>query len=184
MASVRDAVTRALQRAKVVALGKDPKSAEATLALETFQSMLDGWVEDGMFGSLCSVYETANYTAKENERVIAPSAITVTKPTTISNEGNRAPWELACIVTILNGTQTNYVYTKGAWLSLTGLTLDSALPFENYGRSGLEALLATKLVETFGGQPSPFLVNEGRKFQGRIMFKGGERREPVVVDDY
>lgn len=183
MATIRDAVTRGLQWAGVVALGRDPRAAEAGVGLEAVQSLLDQWMQDGMFGCLVDVYKTANYTASEYERVTSPSSITVTKPTYIDNE-RRSPFELAPIVTVLNGVQTNYVFTQGAWLNLTGLTLDSDLPLEHYGRRGFEAMVGVKLCETFGLEPRPVMANEALRFQGRIMSKGGQDREVAEPSDY
>lgn len=181
MTTINAAITRGYQRAAIVALGRDPKASESNIGMETVQSILDQWMQDGMFGRLTDVYKTENYTAEESERVISPSAITVTKPTVIHN---RAPYELVPIVTVLNGTQTNYVWTQGAWLNLTGLTLASDLPFENYGRSGFEALIALKLCEMFGKSPSPVLTSDAMRFQGRIMSKGGQERCEPEPNDY
>jgi hypothetical protein len=183
MSTVRDIVNRALQISRIVALGREPKASEADLGLEVVQGMFDGWVEGGMFGRLTDVYETANYTANEYERVTAPTAITVTKPDTIPSE-DRAPYELACIVTVLNGAQTNYIYSQGEWLSLSGLSLSSDAPLAHYDRHGMACAVAARLCETFGGQMTPNNLMAGRKFVGRIMDKFGKTERPMATTYY
>lgn len=184
MATCRDIVTRSLHIGGAIALGVTPKASELEFGMEALQGLYDGWVERGMFGRLTDVYETANYTAKEYERVIAPTAITVTKPTTITNENNRAPYDLACIVTILNGSQTNYIYSQGAWVSLTGLEQTDVAPLSYRDAYGFSCLLAMEYPTMFGMQIGPTEMARGRRFQGGIMQKFGTDRDPVPVSDY
>jgi hypothetical protein len=187
MATCRDIITRALQVSGIVALGRDPRAAESVFGLEVLQGLYDQWATSGMFGRLTDTYQTTDYTAKEWERVIAPSAITVTKPTTISAENGRAPYELASIVTILNGAQTTWVYTRGAWVSLTGLELTDDAPFADYNRQGLSALLGTRIAETFGRELKASIVKQGREFQGMVSAKFGTTqpmRKQFEPDDY
>ena len=183
MATCREIVTRAYQVGGIVSLGVDPKAREMDLGMEALQSLFDMWVEQGMFGRLKDVYKTANYTAREYERVIAPSAITVTKPTTISGQ-NRAPYDLACIVTILNGTQTNYIYTQGDWTSLTGLAEASECPLSYRDRHGFSCRMAMEYPTMFGANLGAPEIQRGRRFQASIMQKFGVDNTPVITDDY
>lgn len=179
MPTCRDIVSRAFQQAGIVAIGRSPSAAEADYAMEALQSLYDQWIEGGMFGRLSDVYTTVNYTAKEGERVIAPTAITVTLPTTLDDDYDpRAPYALTAIVTILNGTQTNYMRVKGAWVSVSGLTLDSEAPLAHIDRHGLSAVLGMVLTEAFGVQPGPVLNRMAANFTRALSFKFGSSQPP------
>lgn len=179
MTTVRDVVKLALQQARVVGIGRDPKASEAEAGLTAFQSMLDQWVANGMFGRLTDVYETANYTASEGERVIAPTAITVTFPTSLDDEcngGTRAPYDLSLIETVLNGTRVVKLYDRTGWVNLLGLTLGSNAPLAGRGLAGLAACVARSYAEMFGAQLGPNTMALALQFQGMISHKFGTER--------
>lgn len=182
MTTCRDIIKRAYQMTGVVALGDDPSAEEAQYGLEALQAMYDGWVENGMFGRLTDIYKTANYEAKEGERVITPSS-TITLPATVdSSDGERAPRELSCIVKIVGGVQTSYVYHKGQWITLGGLTLASDAPFADRGAFGLSAALAMMITETFGATLTASTANAARQFLGGLSYKLGATPKPSQAE--
>lgn len=179
MPTCNDIITRALNMTGIVALGEVPDAAESEFALEALQSMYDAWVEGGMFGRLTDVYKTVDYEAKEQERVITPAA-TITLPTVIASvEGDRAPRELSCIVTIVGGVQTSNIYHRGAWLDLNGLALTDEAPLADRGAFGLSAALALMIAETFRqGVVSASVANAARQFTGGVSLKLGATPRP------
>lgn len=185
MATVRDIVTLALKQGRVLGLNATPTSTEASAGLTAFQLLLDSWVANGMFGRLTDVYKTADYTAEEGERVIAPTAITVTFPTTVEgDEGDRAPRDLAIIETVLNGTRAVKVYDRTGWVSLLGLTLDSAAPFAGRGESGLAACVARHFCEMFGREIGPNTANLAANFERGLSWKRGTSQDRKAAEYY
>jgi hypothetical protein len=86
MTTVRDIITFGLKLARITSPGEDPTDDEAADGLFALQGMFDAWVNDGMFGRLTDVYKEEAYEAAEWERVVSTS--TVTRPTTITNDGD------------------------------------------------------------------------------------------------
>lgn len=183
MATCNDIVRRALQMTGIVAMGDVPSADEAEFGMEALQTMYDAWVEGGMFGRLNDVYKTAAYEAKEQDRVIAPAGVVVTLPTLIEGvEGDRAPRELSCIVTIIDGVQTSKIYHKGAWLGLNGLELTDDAPLADRGTFGLAAALALMIAETFQqGSVSASVASMARQFIGGLSMKLGATPRPSVT---
>lgn len=187
MATVRDVVTLMLRQARIVGVGREPRSAEAERGLEAFQGLLDFWIGNGMFGRLTDVYKTDDYTATEGDRVIAPTAITVTFPTSIVDEGTgetRAPYDLSIVETVLNGTRVVKIYDRTAWVDLLGLTLASDAPLASRGLPGLAACAAQSYVEMFGGSLGPLTQRLGLQFQGMISHKFGSTRPKEAAGYY
>lgn len=180
MATCNDIIRRAFQMTGIVALGDVPTADEAEFGMEALQSMYDAWVEGGMFGRLNDVYKTVAYEAKEQDRVIAPAGVNVTLPATIESvEGERAPRELSCVVTIIGGAQASTIYHKGAWLGLNGLELTDPAPLADRGAFGLSAALALMIAETFGqGSVSASVANAARQFLGGLSMKLGATPRP------
>jgi hypothetical protein len=180
MATCNDIIRRALQMTSIVALGEVPTADEAEFGMEALQSMYDAWVEGGMFGRLKDVYKTEDYEAQEQERVIAPSGVTVTLPVTVESvEGDRAPREMSCIVTIINGVQVSRIYHKGAWLTLNSLDVSDEAPLSDRGAFGLAASLALMIAETFQrGAVSASVASMARQFIGGVSLKLGATARP------
>lgn len=180
MATCNDIVARALQMAGIVGIGETPTADEAAFGMEALQSLYDSWVEGGMFGRLADVYKTVAYEAKEQERVIAPAGVAVTFPATIESvEGDRAPRELSCIVTLIDGAQTSKIYHKGKWVGLNGLALTDGAPLADRGVFGLAAVLALMIAETFKeGGVSASVAAMARQFLGSLSLKLGATARP------
>lgn len=183
MANCNDIIRRALHMTNIVPMGEPPSADEAAFGMDALQSMYDAWVEGGMFGRLKDVYKTEAYEAKEQERVITPAA-SITLPATVEAVGEvRAPRELACIVTIVGGEQTNRIYHRGAWVNLSGLALSDEAPLSERGMFGLSAALALVIAETFQkGVVSTAVANAGRQFIGSLSLKLGATARPSVTE--
>lgn len=183
MASVRDVVTLALRQARVIGINRSPTASEADAGLQAYQGMLDLWVANGMFGRLTDAYKTDDYEAAEGERVIAPTAITVTIPATLEN-GTRAPYDLSLIETVLNGTRAVKLYDRTGWVNLLGLTLNTdPAPLSGRGLTGLAACVAQTYAEMFGASLGPQTTMLARQFQGLVSRKFGSSR-PAVAGVY
>lgn len=167
MATVRDVLTKALYRARVVALGVTPKSKELDDGLFVVQSFYDNLVQGRFFGALTPVYVTSDYTAKEFERVFITSG-TVTLPTTVLDGAVvRQPRDLAAI-TVIDGAPAHYVWDD-AWVSLSGLTLDSAAPLASRGQDGLACAIAKNWCEMFGFALSATVESKADRFLSSLM---------------
>ena len=177
----RDIITLGLQLARIVPLGREPKAKESTTGLVILQGMYDSMFADGQFSKLTDVYATANYTAKENERIIADNA-TITIPDTIDD---RTPRDLSAIVVITNLTELHYVFSGGRWETAHALTLDSVAPLASRGSDGLAALFAMYFCEAFGNEPlGPMWTRRGHQFRGSLSYKLGSTRDVVAGESF
>lgn len=165
MATCRDIVTTALQRARVVGLGRTPRPSEAVDGLFSLQGYYDGLFSNGPFSALEQVYKTVSYTAGMNERIIADGA-TITIPDTIDGS---PPEDLSVVVVITDATQKNYVFSQGRWEICDNLTLDSDAPLSARDREGLACTLAVELAETYGTQVGPRTFEKASRFNSSIM---------------
>lgn len=176
MTTCRDIVTLALRQARIVGIGRTPRASEAAEGMEALQSLYDRMFADGPLGPFTDVYATSNYTAKENERIIADNA-TVTIPDTIDDGGDpRTPKDLSAVIVVTDTTQKNYVFSLGRWQICDSLTLDSDAPLANRDKAGLAALLAVQFAEMFGASLPPETTRRGYKFLGAISLKGSTER--------
>ena len=176
----RDIITLGLQLGQVPGIGDDPKAKESDFVLKVMQGMYDSMFADGQFSKLTDVYATANYTAKENERIIADNA-TITIPDTIDD---RTPRDLSAIVVITNLTELHYVFSGGRWETAHALTLDSVAPLASRGSDGLAALLAIYYAEAFGGALGPMWTRRGHQFRGSLSYKIGSTRDVVAGESF
>lgn len=171
MTTCRDIVTLALRQARIVGIGRTPRASEAAEGMEALQALYDSMFSDGPLGPFTDVYKTENYTANENERVIADN-ITVTIPDTFDDEGEtRAPKDLSAIVVLTSTGANNYVFSLGEWQVCNNLALDDAAPLANRDKAGLAALLAVQFAEMFGATLPPETTRRAYKFKGRISHK-------------
>lgn len=180
MPTCRDIITRALQQATIVPLRGTPTAAEADAGLSALIGMYEGWVSDGMFGRLKDVYKTEDYTAEEGQRIYSTGG-TVTLPLTIdSGPDERAPYDLSAI-SIHDGEWHHWLW-DGAWIELTGLTLDSDAPLASRDREGLSSALAAYLAEGFGGSVGPKTELRGARFLNSISLKFGSTQAARETD--
>lgn len=185
MPTVRDIVTRALQGARIVALGRDPKAKEIEYGLDALQSLYMGWVTSGMFGRLNDYLAESNHEAEEGQRIRHSSDYTVTLPTRIDGcDGWRQPYDLAVIETFNTTTSARSVklWDRDQWVDLLNLTLDSEAPLAHMGMMGLAACLAQMLLP-FGELPMGRVDQQAAQFKSALSLKFGSSR-PERVSDY
>jgi hypothetical protein len=176
-------VTQALRLGKVVASGDSPSADEAADGLACLQSLYDAWIAAGMFGQLKDLYKAEAYSALEGERITAPSGVVVTFPTALpdlTNGGNRAPRDLSCIETIIDGVRVVKIWDRTAWVALRGLALSDAAPLAERGAVGLSAALACSgaFLAEFGDEGvSPRVERLARQFNGTLSYKAGTTQD-------
>jgi len=171
MTTCRDIVTLALRQARIVGIGRTPRAAEADEGMEALQSLYNSMFSNGPFGPFTEVYATADYTAKENERIIANGA-TITIPDTIDNYDTvRTPADLSAVVVVTDVARKQYVFSLGRWETVHDLTLDSSAPLAERDRTGLAALLAMEYAEMYGAQLTPATTQRGLRFKGDLSHK-------------
>jgi hypothetical protein len=179
MTTCRDIVTLALRQARIVGIGRTPRAAESDEGMIALQSLYDGMFADGPLGPFTDVYATSDYTAQENERIIADGA-TITVPDTIEEKGKtRTPKDLSAVIVVTDTTQKNYVFSLGRWQVCDALTLDSEAPLANRNMTGLSALLAMHYCEMFGAQLPPMIARIGIRFKGALSHKVSTAKDPV-----
>lgn len=198
MSTVQDVVTLALRQARVLGIGRDPRSTEAAAGLQAYQGMLDMWVSNGMFGQLIDVYLTANATAVEGRRYLLASGVTLTIPTLIprahgddygesgSASDNRQPYDLSLIESLTSGgVRTVKLYDRIGWVDLLSLTLATdPAPLSARGVTGLAACIAQTYAEMFGAQLMPYTARLASQFQGMISRKFGTARPKEAATFY
>lgn len=159
MTTIRTVLNRAMRMTGAVALEDTATANEMAAALEDAQSFFLTYP----VRKLTPVLITADYTAKENERITYTSGSwTVTYPTTITDDGtDRAPQNGAIVeVSGASGsTRKIYIAELKTWMTLTGLTLDSENPFGPTHDLNVSAAMAVRISGTvFRMEPSGVLV--------------------------
>lgn len=166
MTTVRDTVKRALQMAKVVALGDDPTADEAQAGLDVLQSYYLRIADTNLRPAV--VYVTEDYTPNENERVYG-SGISITLPTLIDDGTDRLPLDLACIQLNEGAGWETHISDRGTWVQVDSLTLNSDSPLADRNAEGLAAMLATELADMFGGEITPSTDRKSRLFRSQMQ---------------
>mgnify|MGYP003574979424 CR=1 FL=1 len=178
MVTCRDIITRALQQARIVPLGRTPSAKESEAGLSALQGMYEGWVSGSMFGRLKDVYETSDYDANPGERVYA-DGFTVTLPTEVE-DGTETPRDLA-VISVYNGGWVNWIW-DGAWINLTALTLNNDAPLASRDREGLAAALAAYLAEGFGSEIGPQTARRAARYESSLSLKLGSTQDATAPD--
>ena len=169
MTTCRDIITLALRQARIVGIGRTPRANEAEEGMAALQSLYDSMFSHGPLGPFTEVYATEDYTAGEDERIIADNA-TITIPDTIDVYGEtpRTPTDLAAVVVITDTTRLQYVFSLGRWEVCHGLTLDDTAPLAERDKTGFAALLAKEYAEMFGAQLPGATMLRGMRFMGDL----------------
>jgi hypothetical protein len=153
MSTLREVLTRAIRMTRAIALVDTPSANEMDAALEDTQSFFLTYP----IRKLKPVLVTADYTAKENERIAnnSGSPIVVTLPETIEDEGTeRSPYNGA-IVEVAGGARSIYIAELGSWMTLTSLTLDSENPFGPTHDMNVAAMMAARIAGTVFQREAP-----------------------------
>jgi hypothetical protein len=145
MTAMRTILTRAIRMTRARPLGDDPAAEEIDAALEDAQAMY----LTTPTRRLTDVLITADYEAKENERITYTSGSwTVTYPTTISEDGTSRTPQNGAIVEVSGtsgSTRKIYIAELKTWMTLTGLTLDSEQPFGPTHDLDVAAMIAARI---------------------------------------
>jgi hypothetical protein len=189
MATCRDIITYAMRQAKVLPSGGSPRAKEMADGIVALQSLYDGWVATGMFGRLTDRYESADYTAEEGQRIIAPAGVTITVPETIDSDptsDERAPRDLSVIETLIDGTRTVWLWDRAGWVSLLDLDENDDAPLASRGAWGLAATLAVSgaFITMFGGELTDDIRMAALRFQNGVAAKFGSTQTPIASEYY
>lgn len=174
MPTCRDIITRAMQKARILAAGETPSADEADTGMDELQNLYEQWGSSGMFGRLTDVEVSAAYTAGLGERIRLTNASVITLPT-VNEDTDLPPYDMSFVevVDVPNGTIARHLYENGAWVEIGRLELSSEAPLSSKGRSGLAACLAQALAEEFGTQISPMVARQARVFKTNLSLKLG-----------
>lgn len=150
----RDLISLALKKHKIVSPGENPTDGESTDGLSVLQTIVDeiyvGWTD---------VDVSADYTAKPDERVHVTGSVTVTLPT---EEENGDPLRTGAKVMVIASATTLSVWRDGEWITASGLTLDSTVPFEDQLTNVAADALAYRFGLTFH-DPSAVQMRAGER---------------------
>jgi hypothetical protein len=183
MATCRSIVTGGLQLLGVYAGGEDPSDVDVNTGLSALQSTFNGWVNSGMFGRLTDKYVTANYTAKEGERITAATGVTVTLPTTITCwSTTRTPRDLSCIEVKDDSGLKVYIYDRTGWVQINNLSLDAECPLSTRGERGLHGVIAFETAGDFNMPVQPNVARLSSQFRAMLSMKLGSTQDPTPVE--
>jgi hypothetical protein len=172
----RDIITRSLRKARIYAAGEEPSADDMADGLDELQNLYEQWGANGMFGRLADVYTNSDYEAAPNERVTVTSSAVVTIPVTVSDDGSDyPPYDMAFVEVIdtVAGTVSRYLYSGGAWVSISDLSLDDEAPLAGRGRGGLSACLAIAFAEEFGTEVGQGVQRQAGSFRTGLSLKMG-----------
>jgi hypothetical protein len=166
MTTMRVILTRAIRMTRALPMGDTPEAEQMDAALEDAQSFYLYFP----IRTLKSVLVDANYTAKENERVVntSGSPITVTLPETITEDGSERAVQNGALVEVAGTSTERYIYVSelAAWKELTGLTLTTEQPFGPTHDGDVAAMIAARIAGPVFQRAAPddvmALANAGR----------------------
>lgn len=186
MTTVRDIVTLAARRGKIVSVGGNPTAKEAEDGLTTLQGLYEHLFTSGAFGKLADVIATEAIQAEPWQRIRIDTGGSVVIPDTVDEF---PPYDLSSIevidTTVDPVTRAMYVYEAGVgdWVRLDGLTLNSDAPLASRSVFGLADLLAVFWNESFGEVPPMNVQRGAQSFSRSLMWKLGSD-QPIVASEY
>lgn len=167
MATCSDLIKAAFKRARISGDLDEVLPREMARGLQVLQDVYMGLIGAGAFGRFSDVIVTADYSAKEQDRILVNTedAVTITYPVTVEDDsaegGVRPPLDGAVIMTtdVYGVDIVAHVYDAAyaAWTPVEGLALDDFAPLSRRYRAGLEARLAVRLAEEHGVAVTPEL---------------------------
>jgi hypothetical protein len=187
MATCREIITAAARKVGDVSEGKPAPSAyTSAVMLDVLQGWYDQIVNTGLFGRLTDVYVSADYEAKEFERIRKDATATITYPTVITDDpcsDPRVPYDLALVV-VAGATPEHHLYDGqlGSWVRLDGLTLDTEAPLSRRSRDGLASALAVQVCEDAGIAPGAVLSGKAQRFATMLSLGDGSPRRPAPAE--
>lgn len=189
MTTCNDIVRLALNRLRQISSGETPQGVEAADAMTALQGLYDQWSADGLFGRVNDVIATANYIAREQDRVINDGGFVITLPLTITpstyttsqnwpNSGAydygryfvsspRPPLDLAMVQVLSSNTLTRSIYDaqQRLWVTMNNLQLTDNAPLASRGAVGLSSCLAEVIADDYGTQASASTVRQSTMFR-------------------
>lgn len=198
MTTARDIVNGSLRKIGKLAGGREPRTQDSQDALEALRGLYRQLITSGAFGRLRDVVPTGEeYTAGENERVFRnySGTLTVNLPETVSRDYpcGPLPYDEECAVyptdTVDNGVRpprdcavvaisdtftaetVHYIYDgqERRWMALDALALTDTAPLASRDPEGLKCLLATQIVDEFGGQLGEMTARMAANFQTSLI---------------
>jgi hypothetical protein len=205
VATCREIVNGALRKLGKLGAGREARTADATDALESLRGLYSQLINSGAFGRLNDVTPTANYTARENDRIFrnsedvtqidlpelvddvlpsgwVPQYGTRWIPPSQSVSAQRPPRDCAVVVIsdAISGETQEYLYdgTQRKWVGLFDLDLDDLAPLSHRDQDGLKSLLASRFSDEFGGEVSPSTSLAARQFRSDLVHRWSMPRQP------
>ena len=194
--TVQTIITNALSNIGIVGAGGSPSTADNATCLDALKGRLNSYINAGLFGRMDDVVPNVTaYTANENERIINNGSITVTLPTSISQQGGlgcndwdygfglsvpstRPPLDLAVIEEVRTDTGTTNTYIYDArirqWVEINALTYTSVCPLAQRDSLGLAAELSLAVADKFGQEPGQLTVMQARNFRAQLSTNWSE----------
>lgn len=198
MATARDITNGALRKIGKLAGGREPRTQDASDALEALRGLYRQLINSGAFGRLRDVVPTGSaYTAGENERVFRNSDATLTidlpelvrrdlpcgplpydeeeayYPNGVIDNAMRPPRDCSVVVVsdAFTAQTVHYIYDgqQRLWTPIDGLELDSVAPLSFRDPEGLKCLLATQINDEFGGQLGEMTMRMAANFQSSLI---------------
>jgi len=177
MATARVIINGALRKIGVLAAGREARVNEAQDALEALQGLYQFLISSGAFGRLRDVIPKGDYTATGNERIFRNTSpvMEITLPEVVPvdwfwgdgwgpypplyqnapNYDRTTPRDMAVVVIVdaFTATTVTWIYDGAVklWQSIDNIGLDDPAPLSFRDSQGLQCLLASRIVDQFGG---------------------------------
>ena len=170
MATCQSIITSALRRLRIIDETEAPTAEHGVTGLEALQGLFDRYVNAARLEDYVA---TANYEAEENQRIrLDGGAWTITYPETIDDEDGRDPYDLSVVV-VAGATPTHKIYDAqlGAWVTVSGLTLNDECPLSTRNRSAIVGALCEQLSSEYGRPMDAALMHDashGRQLLSRF----------------
>jgi len=181
----RAVIIEAVEEARIRGVGDTPSSEEMERGLSRLQAMWNAGVEQGLFGRVEEYVATANYTAKEGERIFAAGHV-ITLPTSIDDCGTaRRPRDFAMVQVVDTATDPQislYDAHEAAWTRIDNLTLAGECPFGRRYQHGLASNLAIALSPPFGKGASDITGSYAAALRSALALRQSAPRREGVGD--
>jgi len=178
MTTLREIGTRSIGLLGARGLGDTPAAEELTAWLGAAQAAFLSWVNAGIGGPLTQVIISSNYDAGENEFITDTSGTAVvTKPTTVTDPytgQTRVPLNGA-VIQIAGGATFIYVRSRGQWVQMNALTLDSTQPLGDEFDEAVAVAMAVRAAPYLQRPISQDVVGMADAAKRQILARFGPR---------
>lgn len=211
MATCRAAVADALRAIGALTVGDTPSADELALGLAALQAIvLDIHNARGPMADIdISADYVAG--ENQRVRVQIGASVSVTLPNAVAISPAFAPYDYGFTgafptpapgysgsadgvttraprdgvrVEVVGSSQALYFYRADTndWHAATGLALDDETPLNDRYAAALAALVAERLLEAWGVDPSPALARRVARGNGALMMQAGVARDAVMAE--